>query len=734
MDRVDESTEGVVTACRRVLRAEVRALSVGIGLVLAVMLPLFRLWDLRPRVPILYHGDAVLTMGAFKNMLLNGWYSSSELLGVPYGQDLRDFPAGADLLHLMASWCLVMVTRDPALAFNVFFLASFLTVFLGAFTGCRMLAVGPWSSMVVGVLYTFLPYHVLHGPGHLFLSSYGAVPLWVALAVRQMGDRPLVAALPNLRCPRDWMPWIRQPSHLAATAIVLLGSTTGSYYATFMVFTLVVTGGIAGIARFDLRRIVVALGLSVVAAVALLAQFVPTWMLHRQIGSNSEIVDRGLRNIEYYSLKLSDLVLPVAGHRVDALADLRDESLELVLRGEGAEAIGLVGLVGLGILAIVAAVRLVRGRTGGRHGTLALIAGAAFAMGTVGGGATVVGVFGFTFLRAWDRISVVIAFCALAAVGIGLDRLRSRVGSRGAVVLVGVVLMLGVLDTNPGFPFVDFDHTAGAWASDRLVVEQAEELFGAGAQVFQLPVIPFPEHHPPHGMIDYDHLRAYLHSDTLGWSYGGIKGRASDWQHRLTGLPPDEMATALAGAGFDAIWVDRLGFGPELSETEAALGQPDLVSPDGRIAIHDLRPLADELLVVPGSAEVARAAAALLEPVTVALGDGFHGPEFDADRAFSWAPERAEVRLRNPMGATRTVHLRFVVASAVEGSWALVVHSPRGAITHEMPSSGSVIDLVVETPPGETVLRLQTDAPRLETTDPRDIRFRVFEPTVVPAS
>ena len=733
MDRVDESTEGVVAASRRVVRAEVRASSVGIGLVLAVMLPLFRLWELRPRVPILYRGDAVLTMGAFKNMLLTGWYSSSELLGVPYGQDLRDFPAVGDLLHLMVSWALVMVIRDPALGFNVFFLASFLTVFLGAFPGCRMLAVGQCSSVVVGVLYTFLPYHVLHGPGHLFLSSYGVVPLWVALAVRQMGDRPLVASLPKLRRPRDWMPWIRQPSHLAATVIVLLGSTTGSYYATFMVFTLLVVGAIAGLARVDRRRVAVAFALAAVAAAALLAQFVPTWMLHRQVGSNSEIVDRGLRNIEYYSLKLSDLVLPVAGHRVDALADLRDESLELVLRGEGAEAIGLVGLVGLGILAIVAAVRLVCGRVGHRHGALALVASSAFAMGTVGGGATVVGVFGFTFLRAWGRISVVIAFCALVAVGIGLDRLRSRVGSRGAV-LVGVVLMIGVLDTNPGFPFVDFDRTAGAWASDRLVVEQVEELFGEGAQVFQLPVVPFPEHPPVHGMVDYDHLRGYLHSDTLGWSYGGVKGRASDWQKRLEGLPASELATALAGAGFEALWVDRLGFGPELIEIEAALGPPELVSPDGRVTIHDLRPLADELLVASGSAEVARAAAALLEPVTVALGEGFHGPEFDAGRAFSWAPEQAEIRLRNPMDEVRTVHLRFVAATAVEGSWALEVHAPRGVITHEMPSSGLAIDVVIEVPPGETVLRLRTDAPRLDTTDPRDIRFRVLEPTVVPAS
>jgi phosphoglycerol transferase len=457
-------------------------------------------------------------------------------------------------------------------------------------------------------------------------------------------------------------------------------------------------------------------------------------MLHRQVGSNSEIVDRGLRNIEYYSLKLSDLVLPVDGHRIDALAGLRDESLNVALVGERAEAVGLVGLVGLVLLATVAAVRLVRGRAGGRHGTLALIAGAAFAMGTVGGGATVLGVFGLTFLRAWSRVSVVVAFCALVAVGICLDRLRSRAGSRGAPVLVGMVLVIGVLDTNPGFPLVDFDHTAGAWASDRLVVEQVEELFGEGAQMFQLPVISFPEHPPVHGMVDYDHLRGYLHSDTLGWSYGGVKGRASDWQQRLAGFQPDEMATALAGAGFDAIWVDRLGFGPELSEIEVALGQPDLVSPDGRIAIHDLRPLADELLVAPGSAEVARAAAALLEPVNVLLGEGFHGPEFDAGRAFSWAPEQAEIRLRNPMDEVRTVQLRFVAASAVEGPWVLVVHAPRGVTTHEMPSAGSVIDVVVEVPPGETVLRLRTDAPRLETTDPRDIRFRVFEPTVVPAS
>jgi len=733
MDRVGESTESVVTSCRRVLRAEVRAAAVGIGIVLAVMLPLFRLWELRPRVPVLYRGDAVLTLGAFKNMLLGGWYSSSDLLGVPYGQDLRDFPAVGDLLHLTVSWILVTVTRDPVLAFNVFFLASFLTVFLGAFAGCRLLAVGRWSSVSVGVLYAFLPYHVLHGPGHLFLSSYGTVPLWVALAVRQMGDTPLVEGLPGLRDPRGWQTWVRQPSHLGAVAIVLLGATSGIYYATFMLLTVLATGALAGVARRDWGRLRVAVGMTVLATGTLAVQFLPTWWLHRQVGSNTEIIDRGLHNVEYYSLKLSDLVLPVAGHRVGAFADLWEESLNLTLLGERAEAIGLVGVLGLVLLAGVASVRLLRGHRGGRHGALMVVVVLAVAMGTVGGGATVLGVFEWTFLRAWGRIAVVVAFCALVAVGLAVDRIGWRLGSRRSAVLVGLIIAVGVLDTNPGFPFVDFDQTASDWTSDRDVVGRLEDLVGRDAQVFQLPIVPFPEHPPVNGMIDYDHLRGYLHSDTLGWSYGGVKGRAADWQHRLSGMAPNELADAVAGAGFDAIWVDRQGLGPGLEDFESALGAPDLVSSDSRISVHDLRTRAGELESTLGSAEVARRASVLLEPVTVVMGDGFHGSEVDSGRSFSWAPASADVRLRNPVTEARTVRLHFVAASAVGGEWTLQVTGPAGTESFDLSPAGTGVEMVVEARPGETTVHLSTDAPRLETTDPRDIRFRILDPTVVPS-
>ncbi len=79
-------------------------------------------------------------------------------------------------------------------------------------------------------------------------------------------------------------------------------------------------------------------------------------------------------------------------------------------------------------------------------------------------------------------------------------------------------MILGLVGTNPAFLISDHDVTAASWASDRALVAEVELVFGSVAQVFQLPIVPFPEHPPVNRMVDYDHLRGYLHSDSLGWS------------------------------------------------------------------------------------------------------------------------------------------------------------------------------------------------------------------------
>jgi hypothetical protein len=98
-------------------------------------------------------------------------------------------------------------------------------------------------------------------------------------------------------------------------------------------------------------------------------------------------------------------------------------------------------------------------------------------------------------------------------------------------------------------------------------------------------------------MLDYDHLRGFLHDDgSLYWSYGGIKGRrGSDWQavvrDRLGVIP---ALPALLGMGFDGIWVDTHGYedlGADFTaELERELRTQPLVSENGRLRFYDLRP------------------------------------------------------------------------------------------------------------------------------------------------
>ncbi len=724
-----ERSDTIVGRLRTVMGREWRPPILGLAVVGFFGSMLFRVWRLHPRVPVVYQGDAVLSMSAIRNISLTGWYSSTDLLGVPYGQNLLDFPAVGDFLHLVGLRFLVLFTDSPGLILNVFYFATFATVFLGAFAGCRLLAIRPFGAAVVAVLYTFLPFHTLHGPSHLFLSSYGAVPLWVALAVRQMGDEPLIGALPGIKL-RQWHSWLRQPGHAVAIVVVVLGATTGLYYAVFMTATLLVAGLVGGLVHRSRNRFAVAWGLAGLGGFLLTLQFLPTWSYQRSVGSNAEIVERGIHNIEYYSLKLTDLVLPVAGHRIDWMAELRAESQGLLLRGEQAEAIGLVGVVGLTAMVLVAVVRMLRGHPGGRHGALAVVGGTAFVMASVGGLATVVGIVGFTYLRAWGRISVVVAFCGLCTVGIALEHLKRRQGLRPMLVLGALIVVIGVLDTNPQVPFANYDDTAANWSNDEAFVRDIETQFGVNATIFQLPIIPFPEHPPVYRMVDYDHLRGYLHSDTLGWSYGGVKGRMSDWQQRLVGRSPTEIADGVALVGFDAIWVDRFGYGPEAAAIESALGQPNLRSPDGRHEVYDLRARRGVLVAELDVEKVRRRIDALLESVTASYGKGFHGTETAEGRQFAWAPAKAAIDLSNPTSSTRHIRLSFFAASAVDGDWQLTLSAPSNGSRFALSAHGASIEVDIEVPADGVTLNLESNAPRLATTDPRDIRFRVFGPIV----
>ena len=112
----------------------------------------------------------------------------------------------------------------------------------------------------------------------------------------------------------------------------------------------------------------------------------------------------------------------------------------------------------------------------------------------------------------------------------------------------------------------------GRVASDGAFTLSLEAALPAGAMLFQLPVVDFPEGQRILGAGDYEHLRPYLHAKRLRFSYGSDKGRPQDaWQRRVESLEPAPMAEALERMGFAGIVVNRKAYPDAAQELRDAL-------------------------------------------------------------------------------------------------------------------------------------------------------------------
>jgi phosphoglycerol transferase len=118
--------------------------------------------------------------------------------------------------------------------------------------------------------------------------------------------------------------------------------------------------------------------------------------------------------------------------------------------------------------------------------------------------------------------------------------------------------------------------------------------------VFQLPVVDFPEHGAVERMSAHDLIKeGYLHSKTLRWSAGGIRGRDGEWQWPASALPVADLVRGVTAMGFSALMLDRAGFAhngaKELRELDVLLGDP-IAKRRGRLVAWDLRPARRSLL------------------------------------------------------------------------------------------------------------------------------------------
>lgn len=547
-------------------------------------------------VPIWYEGDALFSLALVKGVLDHGELLHNPDLGAPHGLDLHDFPLPYGL-HLAALRAIGLFTDDPGLAVNALWLLGFAAIAACAFAAFRLLDLPRAESAAAGVLYAFLPYHLERGQSHLFLSMYYVVPLAAALAVRLYRDAP------RLSGARTWTlrPRVSLRTALLAAALALALGASGVYYAFFGCFFLAAAGVLGALRARSAAPLGAAALLLTLIAATVVVSIAPNLLYRREHGPNPIALQRSASEAEIFGLKIAPMLLPVRSHAIPSWADLRQryDAVTPLHNESGSATLGVAAGAGFLLLLGWALGAIARRDRQPLLDGLAALNLAGLLLATTSGFGALTALLGLPQIRAYNRISIWLAFFALAAL-IAVTRplrdrlMRRRGGAAIGALLVAAMLALALTDVmSPGYR-PQRKLVRQRVAIDRAFVATAEATLPPDTAVFQLPYVGYPETVPPARMAYYDPLRPYLQSHGLRWSHGAMKGRPeADAIAALALQPVTALPHALVAAGYGALLLDTFGYTPAdeavlRAALENELGTPIATSEDGRLLLFRL--------------------------------------------------------------------------------------------------------------------------------------------------
>jgi phosphoglycerol transferase len=341
-------------------------------------------------------------------------------------------------------------------------------------------------------------------------------------------------------------------------------------------------------------------------------------------------------------------------------------------------------------------------------------------LATVGGFGAVASFLGLTGIRGYNRISVFLAFFGFLAVARVWQHVEASRGVGNRVprfVLFCAVLAGGLFDQIPRSVIPNYSESKENWTQEENYVASLEALLKPGSAVFQLPYVPFPEYPPIVKMVGYDEMRPYLHSKSLRWSFGTMKGRPEAyWIEGAAELPVEDMIRKVATAGYAGISIDRFGYADQAAALESqmrnVLGKASFQSANGRHAFYSLS------VVANGIPEPVRGI-----PPVAKWGGGFSQEESNGKERWRWCGESGSLQLTNLRAHTVWVQLR---ADIRVGSPQAIVQITGKTFADDLITSsrGLLWSRTIPLPPGDHVIAFRSSSPRIPAVG--DSRYLVF--------
>jgi len=500
--------------------------------------------------PYTYGGDG-LFHAWMAQRVHEGWLFENARSGYPFGSNFFDFPGSDGGDHLIIKLT-ALLTGGWVGGVNLFYLLGFVSCFIATYVTARGFGLNRSFAMAAGALYSFVPFHFLRLQ-HLFYTWYFVAPLFFYLALT-IYRTP--AKVPGTRTTLGKLA-------LAACGMVVLASF-GVYYALFGIIMLALAGILSAVRSGHLQGMKKAVLLCTFAVAGVLLNVAPNLVGNFTEGRNPETAQRLPLESEIYGLKLMHLLMPRGDHRSSTLRDVARDYSSTPLNNENAtSSLGLIGAAGFMLSLLVVALAPARLKLDERLRLLAAIIFVLFMFATIGGLGSLFALVVSPLIRGWNRISIFIACGSILFFFLALQCLlheRPRY-ARYSVAIASMLVLFGLYDQTASACRDCNANQKVAFDNDQQFVQNIEKALPAGAAIYQLPYIGFPEVPFMHRLLNYQMMTGVLHSSALHWSFGGMKGRPGDLFYRsLAKEPLSHQLEVIRRLGFDGIYIDRRGY------------------------------------------------------------------------------------------------------------------------------------------------------------------------------
>jgi phosphoglycerol transferase len=540
----------------------------------------YGLWGKNFSTPWTRGGDGDLPIILVRTIQKHGWFFDIPQLGAPHHSNIYDLPQGGENLQWLAMKFLACFTTAPG-AVNIYYLFTFSAVGMAAYGAAKWWGLKKQTSFAVAVIYAFLSYHFYRNETHLLLSMYATIPLALTYCYKSSIAKVEMA---------KWK-WI---------LFVIVLSSVNSYYTVFALLLIFCTAvfNLLRNKRESLKQHVILIGSIVLVFIVNLLPSILYWLKH---GQNAVVSKRSYADPEEFGLQLTDLFVPRSNHRVGFLAHIGTVAHNAGIVSEQGQSLGFITAFGVAALLIYGFYKLIRSEKMPEQSHFFFVLLIVMMLVTVSSGPTLLGgMAGFTFIRSWNRVDVIIAFIGLLFVGHLFDtyinkKKFSQILVIGFLVLVAIFAVLDQSTPGDKFPNKSIETQQKSECS---FIKHVNKRVPKNSNVFDLPFVRYPEVSSVVSLGEYMQGIVTYCDTSLHFSYGAIRGRDDSFQRhigtkyscekisqckKITKVSRNDIKQ-LKDNNFHAIFVYRAGYADQGTQIVKVLteqlGEP-ISSPDG---------------------------------------------------------------------------------------------------------------------------------------------------------